>query len=44
MVVGFAAALLGAPGALLMGSAIGVLLTLTVWSAWPGLRQFRATA
>lgn len=42
MVVGFAAALLGAPGALLMGSAIGVLLTLTVWSAWPGLRQFRA--
>ncbi len=43
MVVGFAAALLGAPGALLMGSAIGVLLTLTVWSAWPGLRQFRAT-
>lgn len=43
MVVGFAAALLGAPGALLMGSAIGVLLTLTIWSAWPGLRQFRAT-
>ena len=43
MVAGFAAALLGAPGALLMGSVIGVLLTLTVWSAWPGLRQFRAT-
>lgn len=43
MVVGFAAALIGAPGALLMGSVIGVFLTLAVWTSWPGLRQFRAT-
>ena len=42
MVVGFAAALIGPPGALLMGSVIGVILTLAVWTSWPGLRQFRA--
>ena len=41
MVVGFAASLIGAPRALLLGSAIGLVLTLTVWTAWPGLRQFR---
>lgn len=40
--VGFAAALLGAPGALLLGSAVGLILTLTFWAAWPGLRQFRS--
>jgi predicted MFS family arabinose efflux permease len=42
MVVGFTAALIGAPGALLIGSAVGILLTLTVWATWPGLRHFRA--
>ncbi|TMA11431.1 MAG: MFS transporter, partial [Deltaproteobacteria bacterium] len=42
MEVGFTASLIGAPGALLLGSAIGLVLTLTVWTAWPGLRQFRA--
>lgn len=42
MEVGFAAALIGAPGALLLGSAVGLVLTLTVWTAWPPLRQFRA--
>jgi len=42
MEVGFAAALLGAPGALLLGSAIGLILTLTFWVAWPRLRQFRS--
>src|SRR5213594_147122 len=44
MEVGFAASLIGAPGALLLGSAIGLVLTLTVWTAWPGLRQFRTAA
>jgi MFS family permease len=42
MVVGFTAALIGAPGALLIGSVVGIILTLAVWTAWPGLRQFRA--
>jgi len=42
MEVGFAASLLGAPGALLLGSAIGLVLTLSFWAAWPGLRQFRS--
>jgi hypothetical protein len=40
MEVGFAASLIGAPGALLFGSAIGLILTLVFWVAWPGLRQF----
>jgi MFS family permease len=42
MVVGFTAALIGASGALYIGSAIGILLTLSVWFASPALRQFRA--
>jgi predicted MFS family arabinose efflux permease len=41
MEVGFLAALIGAPGALLFGSAIGLTLTLVCWIALPGLRQFR---
>lgn len=41
MEVGFAASLIGAPGALLLGSAVGLVLTLTVWTGWPRLRQFR---
>ncbi|HEY2986408.1 MAG TPA: MFS transporter [Candidatus Binatia bacterium] len=40
MVVGFTASLAGAPGALIVGSAIGVVLTVTVWILLPGLRQF----
>jgi MFS family permease len=42
MEVGFTASLIGAPGALLFGSAIGLVLTATGWTAWPGLRRFRA--
>ena len=38
--VGFVAALLGAPGALLFGCAVGSLLTLTCWVGMPGLRKF----
>jgi len=38
--VGFMAALLGAPGALLFGCAVGSLLTLGFWVIMPGLRQF----
>ena len=38
--VGFTAALLGAPGSLLFGCAVGGLLTLGCWAAMPGLRQF----
>lgn len=44
MVVGFTASLLGAPGALLLGGAIGLILTVTLWMAWPALRHFRADA
>jgi MFS family permease len=40
--VGFVAALLGAPGALLLGCAIGAILTLGCWAALPGLRRFGA--
>jgi len=36
--IGFVAALLGAPGALLFGSAVGALLTLGCWLGMPGLR------
>jgi predicted MFS family arabinose efflux permease len=38
--VGFAAALLGAPGALLFGCAVGVIVTAGCWAAIPGLRKF----
>jgi len=38
--VGFMAALLGAPGSLLLGSAVGVMLTLSCWIVLPGLRRF----
>lgn len=44
MVVGFTASLTGAPGALLIGGTIGLILTLAMWTAWPGLREFRAGA
>ena len=40
--VGFMAALLGAPGSLLFGCAVGGLLTLGCWSVIPGLRNFGA--
>jgi len=38
--IGFVAALLGAPGALLFGCAVGSLLTLACWVGMPGLRKF----
>lgn len=38
--VGFMAALLGAPGALLLGCAVGGLVTLGCWVGMPGLRKF----
>ena len=38
--VGFIAALIGAPGALLVGSAVGGLLTLVCWIMLPNLRSF----
>jgi MFS family permease len=38
--VGFMAALLGAPGSLLFGCAVGSLLTLTCWILLPGLKSF----
>ena len=40
--VGFMAALIGAPGALLFGCAVGTLLTLSCWIAMPNLRKFGA--
>jgi MFS family permease len=40
--VGFMAALLGAPGSLLFGCAVGGLLTLGYWVGMPGLRRFGA--
>lgn len=40
--VGFMAALLGAPGSLLFGCAVGGLLTLGCWIMMPGLRSFGA--
>lgn len=42
MEVGFVAALLGAPGSLLFGCAVGALLTLGCWVLIPGLRSFGA--
>lgn len=38
--IGFVAVLLGAPGALLFGCAVGSLLTLGCWLGMPGLRKF----
>lgn len=38
--VGFMAALLGAPGSLLFGCAVGGMLTLGFWILMPGLRTF----
>ena len=38
--VGFVAALIGAPGAMLFGCAVGTILTLGCWAAMPGLRRF----
>lgn len=40
--VGFIAALMGAPGALLVGCAVGMLFTLAWWVAMPSLRGFGA--
>lgn len=40
--VGFMAALLGAPGSLLFGCAVGGLLTVGCWTLIPGLRNFGA--
>jgi MFS family permease len=40
--VGFMAAILGAPGSLLFGCAVGAMLTLGCWIAMPGLRSFGA--
>ena len=40
--VGFMAALIGAPGSLLFGCAIGTLLTLGYWIGMPRLRKFSA--
>ena len=40
--VGFLAALIGAPGSLLFGCAVGTLLTLGCWLGMPGLRRFGA--
>jgi predicted MFS family arabinose efflux permease len=40
--VGFMAALLGAPGSLLFGCAVGGLVTLGCWILMPGLRSFGA--
>lgn len=42
--VGFMAALLGAPGSLLFGCAVGGALTLGCWIVIPGLRSFGAEA
>jgi MFS family permease len=40
MQVGFMASLLGAPGALLLGSAVGLALTMTFWIGWPEVKRF----
>jgi len=40
--VGFMAALIGAPGSLLFGCAVGTLLTLGYWIGMPRLRKFSA--
>lgn len=42
MEVGFMAAILGAPGSLLLGCAVGGMLTLGCWIVMPGLRSFGA--
>jgi predicted MFS family arabinose efflux permease len=38
--VGFVAALIGAPGSMLFGCAVGVILTVGCWAVMPGLRRF----
>ena len=38
--VGFMAALIGSPGSLLFGGAVGAILTLACWASMPGLRRF----
>jgi len=40
--VGFMAALVGTPGSLLFGCAVGAIVTAGCWMFWPGLRQFRS--
>ena len=40
--VGMMAALIGAPGSLLFGCAVGGMLTLICWAAMPGVRKFGA--
>ncbi|HEX2387196.1 MAG TPA: MFS transporter [Candidatus Binatia bacterium] len=42
MIVGFLASLVGAPGALLTGSGVGLALTLSVWALWPEVKSFEA--
>ncbi|MGH7875176.1 MAG: MFS transporter, partial [Candidatus Binatia bacterium] len=42
--VGFMAALIGTPGSLILGCAVGALLTLSCWALWPGLRTFSSDA
>jgi len=38
--VGFVAALIGAPGSMLFGCAVGAILALGCWATMPGLRRF----
>jgi MFS family permease len=40
MEIGFLAALIGSPGSLLVGSAVGSLLTIGCWATLPQLRKF----
>jgi MFS family permease len=42
MIVGFLASLMGAPGALLAGSGLGLALTLLMWALWPEVKRFEA--
>jgi MFS family permease len=42
MIVGFLASLVGAPGALLTGSGVGLALTLSIWALWPEVKSFEA--
>jgi predicted MFS family arabinose efflux permease len=42
MIVGFLASLVGAPGALLTGSGVGLALTLSMWALWRDVREFEA--
>jgi len=38
--VGFVAALIGAPGSMLFGCAVGAVIVVGCWAAMPGLRRF----